>query len=108
MVLLEDTHTYTTQRQHTHTHTHPHTHTHIEACAHAHQSVSHQNTVITFSEKYSTNIDRQTGGGGDAKCITVLIYFGSDLSYPALGYCQGAKSCFALIGIHTKRQCTNR
>ena len=48
-------HTHTEKYTHTYTTV---THTHTEARAHAHQPVSHQNTVITFSEKFSTHTDR--------------------------------------------------
>ena len=51
--------THTPHEGHTQTHTYTHTHTHegMHACI---QSVSHQNTVIAFSEKYSTHTHTHT------------------------------------------------
>ena len=49
------THTHTPHEGHTQTHTHTHEGTH--ACV---QSVSHQNTVITFSEKHGAHTHTHT------------------------------------------------
>ena len=37
-----------------------------------------------------------------------MSYFGTDSYYPALGYCQGTKSCFVLTGILINRQRNNQ